>query len=137
MDELVRHNAIGTPLAPTRQDESRFGFPSRRLATYGTLAPGRPNHHVVAHLAGQWRQGWVEGQLHPQGWGATYGFPALVWESGGPRVEVAVLESIDLEAHWPAIDAFEGDAYRRIWIPVFGLGEDPVVGCLYALAEAV
>jgi hypothetical protein len=35
------------------------------LATYGTLAPGRPNHHVVAPLGGEWTEGLIEGDLIP------------------------------------------------------------------------
>jgi hypothetical protein len=27
---------------------------SHTLAVYGTLAPGRPNHHVLAPLGGEW-----------------------------------------------------------------------------------
>jgi len=27
---------------------------SHTLAVYGALAPGRPNHHVVASLEGEW-----------------------------------------------------------------------------------
>jgi gamma-glutamylcyclotransferase (GGCT)/AIG2-like uncharacterized protein YtfP len=34
-----------------------------RLATYGTLAPGRVNHHQLAGLDGHWRQGTVKGTL--------------------------------------------------------------------------
>ena len=38
---------------------------SHRLAVYGTLAPGQPNHHIVAPLGGEWGPGLVEGDLHP------------------------------------------------------------------------
>ena len=30
-----------------------------RLATYGTLAPSRPNHHQLDGLTGHWSQGHV------------------------------------------------------------------------------
>src|ERR671911_2411458 len=43
------------------------------LAVYGTLAPGQPNHHVVAPLGGEWTDGLVEGDLLPEGWGASRG----------------------------------------------------------------
>ncbi len=49
------------------------------LVVYGTLAPGRPNHHVVADIAGRWFTGWVEGDLHDHGWGAADGYPAMAW----------------------------------------------------------
>jgi hypothetical protein len=55
--------------------EARFRV-SHALAVYGTLAPGRPNHHVVAPLGGEWADGFVEGELSPVGWGATLGYRA-------------------------------------------------------------
>ena len=40
---------------------------SHTLAVYGTLAPGKPNHHVVAPLGGEWTDGLIEGDLLPVG----------------------------------------------------------------------
>ena len=85
----------------------------QRLATYGSLAPGRPNHHHVAALRGRWYPGAVRGRLVESGWGAALGFPALVLDPQGPAVDVQVLESPDLPEHWPRLDAFEGPGYRR------------------------
>ena len=34
-----------------------------RLVTYGTLAPGRPNHHQLDGLDGDWTTGWIHGDL--------------------------------------------------------------------------
>lgn len=112
------------------------GDPSRRLAVYGSLAPGKENHHVVADLAGSWEEGFVRGVLHPEGWGATMGYPALRWDPGGERIAVHLLTSDDLPGAWPRLDRFEGPAYRRIWIPVERPGKEPVVANLYALTEA-
>jgi gamma-glutamylcyclotransferase (GGCT)/AIG2-like uncharacterized protein YtfP len=86
----------------------------QRLATYGTLAPGRPNHHQVSALGGRWLRGHVRGTLVDAGWGADYGFPGLVLDSTGEDVIVDVLESADLPAHWSRLDEFEGAAYRRV-----------------------
>lgn len=36
---------------------------SHCLATYGTLAPGRANHHQLAELQGHWQAGHVTGHL--------------------------------------------------------------------------
>ena len=58
-----------------------------RLAVYGSLAPGQPNHHHLADISGTWRDGWVEGVLYDCGWGAAQGFPGIRLERGGPRVE--------------------------------------------------
>ena len=84
-----------------------------RLATYGSLAPGRPNHHHVAELQGRWYPGAVRGRLVESGWGAALGFPALVLDPQAPAVDVQVLESPDLPEHWPRLDAFEGPGYTR------------------------
>jgi len=77
-----------------------------RLATYGTLAPGRPNHHQLAGLRGMWAPGTVRGRLHDAGWGAGMGFPALVLDPRGPAVAVQVFTSSDLPDHWDRLDAF-------------------------------
>lgn len=110
------------------------------LAVYGTLAPGKSNHHVVAPLGGAWTDGVVEGDLHPVGWGATLGFPAFLPRPGGPAVAVKVLTAPKLAGAWPDLDAFEGVEYRRILIPVFhpGPAHDRrlyTVANLYAAAE--
>ena len=89
-----------------------------RLATYGTLAPGRPNHHHLAMLAGRWHMGTVGGTLVPVGWGAGMGYPALRPSADGGRVAVHLLESPDLPLHWARLDAFEGHDYVRIPIDV-------------------
>jgi gamma-glutamylcyclotransferase (GGCT)/AIG2-like uncharacterized protein YtfP len=88
------------------------------LAVYGSLAPGEVNAHVLDGLTGDWNTGTVRGDLLPVGWGATGGFPALRWRSDGPAVPVRVFESPDLPAHWSRLDAFEGEDYRRIVVPV-------------------
>jgi gamma-glutamylcyclotransferase (GGCT)/AIG2-like uncharacterized protein YtfP len=85
-----------------------------RLAVYGTLAPGRPNHHQLAGLKGGWARGTVRGVLVPEGWGATLGYPALILDPNGPSVDVHLFESPDLPGHWRRLDAFEGAGYRRV-----------------------
>jgi gamma-glutamylcyclotransferase (GGCT)/AIG2-like uncharacterized protein YtfP len=84
-----------------------------RLATYGTLAPGRPNHHQLSDLDGRWLKGRVTGRLVAAGWGADLGFPALVLDPDGTAVDVQVFESADLPAHWSRLDRFEGPGYDR------------------------
>lgn len=85
-----------------------------RLAVYGTLAPGRPNHEQLAHLPGRWFAGVVRGHLHDAGWGADLGFPGLVLDAEGEEVPVQILESASLDAEWQRLDAFEGPGYRRV-----------------------
>ncbi len=89
-----------------------------RLATYGTLAPGRVNSHQLAELEGVWRQGTVTGRLVEAGWGAKLGFPGLILDSAGDAVAVHLFESPQLPGHWPRLDTFEGDGYRRVVVEV-------------------
>ena len=106
-----------------------------RLAVYGSLAPGRANHHELAGLSGEWREGIVHGHFHPDGWGAALGYPAIVLDPAGPGVPVQVFTSPDLPAHWVRLDAFEGDGYRRI--PCEAMTASGAVSAyIYALAES-
>ena len=85
-----------------------------RLATYGTLRPGEPNHHYLAMLDGEWTAGTVRGHLTEGGWGSALGYPAIVLDEAGPLVRVDILTSLDLEGPWPRLDEFEGSAYQRV-----------------------
>lgn len=105
-----------------------------RLASYGTLAPGRVNHHQLAGLEGRWRQGTVRGKLVAKGWGADLGYPALILHSQGPLVEVFLFESPDLPDHWPRLDAFEGAGYRRVVTQVT-TAEGDLDACIYVNAD--
>jgi gamma-glutamylcyclotransferase (GGCT)/AIG2-like uncharacterized protein YtfP len=87
--------------------------PMCRLAVYGTLAPGRSNHHQLSGLSGRWIDGTVRGQLLQQGWGADVGYPGIVLDPEGPTVAVQLFESADLQHHWARLDEFEGSDYRR------------------------
>lgn len=94
-----------------------------RLATYGTLAPGRANHQQLADLKGRWLQGTARGRLLEAGWGAALGYPGLVLNPSGQDIDVHLFESPDLPEHWTRLDAFEGTGYRReitqmaTWLP--------------------
>lgn len=87
---------------------------THRLAVYGSLAPGRPNHQQLAGLSGVWFPGVVRGRLVETGWGAWIGYPGLVLDADGPTVEVHVFESAELPGHWSRLDDFEGAAYQRV-----------------------
>jgi gamma-glutamylcyclotransferase (GGCT)/AIG2-like uncharacterized protein YtfP len=102
--------------------ESLYGT-SQRLAVYGSLAPGRQNHHIVAPLGGTWTEGVVEGDLASFGWGAAIGFPALRLRTGGPALAVHVLTATALRGAWAELDAFEGVEYRRVLVPVWSLAQ--------------
>ncbi|HEY1781841.1 MAG TPA: gamma-glutamylcyclotransferase [Roseiarcus sp.] len=84
------------------------------LATYGTLAPGRPNHHQLSDLRGEWSIGTVRGKLVDKGWGAALGYPALILDADGDKIDVHLFRSADLPGHWSRLDDFEGSEYRRV-----------------------
>lgn len=84
------------------------------LAVYGTLAPGRINHHQISALAGKWQRGSVRGELFSSGWGAALGFPGLILDPLGPVVDVDLFESAELPRHWARLDEFEGGGYQRV-----------------------
>jgi gamma-glutamylcyclotransferase (GGCT)/AIG2-like uncharacterized protein YtfP len=86
----------------------------QRLFVYGTLAPGEVNEHVLAPLPGNWLKATVRGRLHPEGWGASYGFPALRLDSEAGRIEGQIFSSPQLPHYWSSLDEFEGEAYCRV-----------------------
>jgi gamma-glutamylcyclotransferase (GGCT)/AIG2-like uncharacterized protein YtfP len=88
--------------------------PDTRLAIYGTLAPGRVNHHQISALTGTWQRGSVKGKLFSSGWGSALGFPGLILDPLGASVDVLLFESADLPEHWARLDEFEGSGYRRV-----------------------
>jgi gamma-glutamylcyclotransferase (GGCT)/AIG2-like uncharacterized protein YtfP len=106
-----------------------------RLATYGTLAPGRPNQHQLDGLEGRWFAGHVNGVLVHAGWGAGLGYPALVLDSDGSDIRVDVFESVDLPAHWDRLDAFEGPGYQRV-VALVRTSTGDVDASIYVLVEA-
>jgi gamma-glutamylcyclotransferase (GGCT)/AIG2-like uncharacterized protein YtfP len=89
--------------------------PTNRLFVYGTLAPGRPNQHVLAGVPGEWEPASITGRLLHQGWGAGLGFPGIVLDEDGPDHVDGVLFSSDrLNEHWERLDEFEGEGYERV-----------------------
>jgi gamma-glutamylcyclotransferase (GGCT)/AIG2-like uncharacterized protein YtfP len=125
--------------APEQHLEALFQS-SQRLAVYGSLAPGRSNHHVVAPLGGEWTAGVVVGDRVATGWGSTLGFPAFIPRAEGPAMAVDVLTSGALPAAWPDLDRFEGAEYERVLVAVFVAASPDrslyTVANLYAAAAA-
>jgi len=131
----IRRARETRPPAPGSELErgfaERFGA-DRRLAVYGSLAPGRSNHGQLAGFRGVWRSGLtVRGELLELGWGTGLGYPGLRWAPDGPPVAVELFVSDDLPARWPRLDAFEGPSYRRILVPVYDGDEVVEVANLY------
>ncbi len=104
-----------------------------RLATYGSLAPGQPNHHHLSDLNGRWIRGEVRGRLVESGWGAAIGFPSLVLDDAADPVTVQIFESEELAQHWQRLDEFEGKEYRRVTVKAKAV-EGEVWAYIYVLA---
>lgn len=103
-----------------------------RLATYGSLSPGRVNHHKLAGLKGRWQRGIVQGRLIEGEWGTAMGFPGLVLDPSGPPVDVYLFQSPDLPDHWSRLDEFEGSGYRRVVTQV-RTAEGDLSACIYVV----
>jgi gamma-glutamylcyclotransferase (GGCT)/AIG2-like uncharacterized protein YtfP len=103
-----------------------------RLAVYGTLAPGRSNHHLLADLKGRWLPGQVRGTRYDDGW---HGYPGFVVDERRPPVDVLVFEASDLADHWRRLDAFEGPGYRRVQVSV-ETTDGPMRAWIYELVDA-
>ncbi len=121
-------------MTPADQAGSSGMNAQNRLATYGSLGPGQPNHSVLADLAGTWQRGTVYGRLVEEGWGADLGFPGLVLDPAGAVIKVDLLESALLPEHWVRLDAFEGEGYMRVETIVM-IGKAAVQACIYVLAD--
>ncbi|MFL5295110.1 MAG: gamma-glutamylcyclotransferase [Phenylobacterium sp.] len=103
-----------------------------RLAVYGSLAPGKSNHHQLAGLAGEWRAGVVRGERVEAGWGTAGGFPGLKLDADGGEVAVQVFTSADLPQHWARLDRFEGADYRRVTTEVM-TADGPLAAQVYVV----
>ncbi|MEM8605296.1 MAG: gamma-glutamylcyclotransferase family protein [Cyanobacteria bacterium P01_H01_bin.121] len=87
---------------------------THRLFVYGTLAPGRPNEHVLADIPGEWQPATVAGTLLQEGWGAAVGYPGIMLDQGGQAIAGFLFSSEHLAEHWIHLDAFEGEGYERV-----------------------
>jgi len=85
-----------------------------KLFVYGTLGLGRPNEHVLDAIGGSWETATVTGTLREEGWGAEMGYPGINLDEHGGEVEGFLFTSENLSGHWAGLDAFEGEAYRRV-----------------------
>jgi gamma-glutamylcyclotransferase (GGCT)/AIG2-like uncharacterized protein YtfP len=106
-----------------------------RLFVYGTLAPGRPNAHILADVPGTWQPATVTGTLVPEGWGAAAGYPGIVLGDGAGIVPGLVFTSPALATHWARLDEFEGDGYERVMTTATLADGTPVEAWVYALSR--
>ena len=84
------------------------------LFVYGTLAPNRPNAHILEEIGGTWQEGIVTGELRSEGWGAQMGYPGIVLDASGNEIAGFLFTSEHLADHWDMLDDFEGVEYQRV-----------------------
>lgn len=106
-----------------------------RLFVYGTLAPGRPNQHILKELDGTWQDATVAGKLYSEGWGAAMGFPGIVLNEPSDEISGLVFSSKDLSDNWSKLDEFEGAEYKRVLTEVKLADGNNVEAYIYVLKE--
>jgi gamma-glutamylcyclotransferase (GGCT)/AIG2-like uncharacterized protein YtfP len=133
LNRLRARGGSGPRLQDLEDQFARDYSAHEHLAVYGTLAPGRPNHHQISDLAGEWLTGYsVTGELIDSGWAADLGYPALRWAPDGGAVPTHLFVSRQLPEHWARLDDFEGGDYLRILVPVHSGDSRVAVANLYA-----
>jgi len=105
----------------------------QRLFVYGTLAPGRANHHILQSIPGSWEVATLRGKLFQEGWGTTNGCPGIVPLEDGGEVEGFIFSSEYLQDHWSRLDEFEGEGYERVSVKVRVNDSRYVEAYVYAL----
>ncbi len=108
---------------------------AEKLFVYGTLAPGRPNEHILKDVSGTWETAYVNGVLRDEGWGAEMGYPGIALDESAGEVQGFVFTSENLSSHWKRLDEFEGDAYLRVQAKVKLENGSLENVCIYALRE--
>ncbi|MDO4223819.1 MAG: gamma-glutamylcyclotransferase [Acinetobacter sp.] len=103
-----------------------------QLFVYGTLAPNRPNAHILEDVKGTWTPATIRGRLIPNGWGAALGYPAVIPDADGDIVKGFLFSSKELNEHWQRLDDFEGEGYERVIVNV-SVGDGETQAYVYAL----
>ncbi len=111
--------------------------PATKLAIYGTLAPGKVNHHHIAELGGEWRGAAVRGSLGAVPCGVHQALPAMVLDPAASPHPLQVLVCQRLADAWARLDAFEGAEMQRLLVPLEGDGGVTGVANIYALRRAM
>lgn len=107
-----------------------------QLFVYGTLAPGRPNAHILSDVKGTWTPATIRGKLLPNGWGAALGYPAVIPDEQGDLVKGFIFESSELMYHWQRLDDFEGEGYVRVIVTAQYEDASETQAYVYALNTA-
>lgn len=103
------------------------------IFVYGSLAPNKPNAHILEKLNGTWEEGFVYGKLVSSGWGADIGFPGIVLDDNGDKISGFIFYSDNLPNYWVQLDEFEGADYIRQPVKVITKSGNIVNSFIYAL----
>jgi len=85
-----------------------------KIFIYGTLAPNRPNEHMLSDIDGSWQEATVKGILYEEGWGAHMGYPGVKLDENSSEVKGLIFSSNELSLKWKELDDFEGKEYNRV-----------------------
>ncbi len=64
------------------------------------------------------------------------GYPGIILDPEGDFVSGMLFSSSELNAHWPAIDDFEGEGYQRVITEVMLENGEYVEAYIYELSDA-
>lgn len=70
----------------------------------------------MENIGGEWEEAFVRGELVKKGWGSDVGYPAIIPDENGEKVNGYLFKSENLRDHWKYLDEFEGSEYERILI---------------------
>ena len=79
-----------------------------RIFVYGSLQPGMQNESILKNLNGNWKKGFVLGELLNINSGENYGYPVLKINKIGSKIYGMVFESYEIKKK------IEGENYKRI-----------------------
>lgn len=114
LEKRERDEKVCTCVVPLQEllIDMILDHPSRKLVSYGTLAPGQANHAVTSDLKGEWEECIIQGTINQHD-----GLPRFSWKLDGSVQVAKLFTSDDLPNHWGRLDQFEGNEYRRQLIP--------------------
>lgn len=103
------------------------------LFVYGSLGFGRTNSHIMENIGGEWEEAFVRGNLVKKGWGDKLGFPGIIPDENGEKVNGYLFKSENLKNHWKYLDEFEGSEYERVLIKTETNNKSIVDAFIYVL----
>lgn len=104
---------------------------TQHLFVYGTLAPGKENHHQLKGIDGQWQPAKIRGEKrmhdpYPHCVGVDI-MKSRQWVDG------LLFSSTELVEIWQHLDKFEGPGYKRTLRKVELMSGETVEAYIYAI----